>query len=65
MNLVNVCPDISDNWKGGMSDVCRILGINWKTLDRYVKMGKVNATADIKGHRKFSGKEIKRLFYLL
>ncbi len=65
MNLVKTCPDIPDDWKGGMSDVCKLLGIAWKTLDRYVKLGKVNVTADAKGYRKFSGKEVKRLFHLL
>jgi len=66
MNLVNVCPDIPDNWKGGMSDVCVLLGITWKTLDKYAKLGKGRGGIDWKpsknGRKQFSGREIKRFW---
>lgn len=33
--MVNECPDISDNWKGGVVATAKILGISPKTLLRY------------------------------
>ncbi len=66
MNLVKTCPDIPDDWKGGMSDVCRLLGISWKTLDRYVKLGRYAGGIDSRpsknGRRQFVGREIKRFW---
>ncbi len=62
MNLVNTCPDIPDDWKGGMSDVCRLLGIAWKTLDRYIELGKVECQVSVSGRRQFTGREIKRFW---
>lgn len=62
MNLVKTCPDIPDDWKGGMSDVCRLLGISWRTLDRYVKLGKIKCVKSASDRRRFTGREIKRLW---
>ncbi len=62
MNLVKTCPDIPDNWKGGMSDACRLLGISWKTLDRYAKLGKIKCVKSASGRRQFTGREIKRFW---
>ncbi len=65
MNLVKTCPDIPDDWKGGMSDTCKLLGISWKTLDKYAKLD--NRRGGIRwkprnGRRLFSGREIKRFW---
>lgn len=62
MNLVNVCPDIPDDWKGGMSAACRLLGIDWKTLDRYMRLGNIKCRTSTGGRRLFSGQEIKRFW---
>ncbi|MDE6329502.1 MAG: hypothetical protein K2L83_02195 [Muribaculaceae bacterium] len=71
MNLTNTCPDIPDNWKGGMNDVCRILGrpgkpMSRETLRKYAELGKkfggIDYTPGINGRRVFSGKEVKRFW---
>ncbi len=62
MNLVKTCPDIPDDWKGGMSDVCRLLGISWKTLDRYVKLGNIKCRTSESDRKQFTGREIKRFW---
>jgi len=62
MNLVNVCPDIPDNWRGGMSDTSRLLGLSWKTLDRYVRLGYIRCQTSASGRKQFSGREIKRFW---
>lgn len=65
MNLVNVCPDIPDDWRGGRADTARILGIDPKTLDRRAEQGKRNGGIDWtpgKRGKIFAGKEIKRFW---
>ena len=72
MNLTNTCPDIPDNWKGGMSDVCRILGTTGKPISRnmlrkYAELGRKNGGIDWipgkNGRRQFCGKEVKRFWF--
>lgn len=67
MNLVNTCPDIPDNWRGGMSEVSRVLGINRETLRRYVVMGRKKGGIDHmpgkNGRKLFTGREVKRFWY--
>lgn len=67
MNLVNVCPDIPDGWRGGRSETARILGIDPKTLDSKAILGKRNGgigwVPNKSGRGKtFIGKEIKRFW---
>lgn len=61
-----VRPDIPDNWKGGMAETQRVLGgIDFKTLDKYAKLGKRNGGIDSKltlRGRQFIGKEVKRFW---
>ena len=65
MNLVNVCPEIPDDWRGNRADTARILGIDPKTLDVKASLGKRNRGIDwVPGKRGkiFIGKEIKRFW---
>lgn len=70
MNLRKICPDIPDNWKGSITDSCRVLAEDGKrlsadTLRKYARLGKRNGGLDWKpsksGKMMFTGKEIKRL----
>lgn len=74
MNLRKTCPDIPDNWKGGIADVCRILGEDGKpisrhTVERYIALGRFGGGIDAKigarGRKQISGKEVKRLWMIL
>lgn len=63
--MVNVCPDIPDNWRGGRADTARILGISLRTLDRKAEAGKGNGGIDwLPGRRGkiFTGREVKRFW---
>lgn len=67
MNLVNVCPDIPDSWKGSVSATARILGISRDTLYKYAALGKRGGGIDwtvsrSNGRKMFSGKEVKRFW---
>lgn len=66
MNLVTECPDISDGWKGNITEVCRILGLDYKTVSRAADKGKRNGGLDWipgrNGRRMFTGKEVKRFW---
>lgn len=73
-NWRKTCPDIPDDWKGGMSDTQRVLGepgkpIDYKTLDKYTKLTKRNGGIGWfpgkKGRKVFFGKEIKRFWLSL
>lgn len=69
MNLRKTCPDIPDDWKGGMSDVCRILGeskpISPKTIKRRIELGLVKPERDSNNRPRFTGAEVKRLWATL
>lgn len=66
MNLVNVCPDIPDSWRGGRKETAAILGISERTLDRYAAMGRhggIEWKPNMMGRGKtFTGKDIKRFW---
>lgn len=66
MSLVNVCPDIPDNWKGGVTDAGRVLGVSSETIRRAANKGRRNGGMDWivgrNGRKQFSGKEIKRFW---
>ena len=66
MNLVNVCPDIPDNWRGGITATARLLGLSDDTVRKYARLGRRNRGLDWKPSRSgkmiFSGKEIKRFW---
>lgn len=60
MNLVNICPDIPDNWRGGRADTARILGIGLRTLDRKSALGRRGGGIDwcrASGARYFQAKK--------
>lgn len=64
--LVNVCPDIPDDWRGGVADVARILGICPDTVAKYAKLGRRHRGLDWKpsmsGRKQFTGREVKRFW---
>lgn len=67
MNLVNVCPDIPDGWRGTRAETARLLGIDPKTLDNKAALGKrfggIDWLPSRSGRGKtFVGKEIKRFW---
>lgn len=66
MNLVNVCPNIPDNWRGGVTATARVLGIDPCTLRKYAKLGRMSGGIDWapskSGRKQFSGREIKRFW---
>ncbi len=70
MNLSNVCPDIPDNWRGGVAATCRVLGgakpISDETLRKYARLGRRLGGIDWKvsksGRMMFYGAEIKRFW---
>lgn len=66
MNLVTECPDIPDNWKGGVSEVCKILGLDRNTIRKAALKGKsfggLDWTLGKNGRKQFSGKEVKRFW---
>ncbi|MDE6338541.1 MAG: hypothetical protein K2K97_01990 [Muribaculaceae bacterium] len=67
MNLVKTCPDIPDSWKGNISDVCRILGLNYRTVRKAAEKGRRNGGIDwiagLGGRMMFTGKEVKRFWH--
>lgn len=67
MNLRKTCPDIPDDWKGGITDACRILGegkpISDKTLRKH--LGSIRVTRRANGRIQLTGREVKRLWALL
>lgn len=69
MNLRKTCPDIPDDWKGGISDVCRILGefkpISPKTIKRWIELGLVKPERGSNDRLRFTGGEVKRLWTIL
>lgn len=67
MSLVNICPDIPDDWRGNRADTARVLGIDPKTLDTKAILGKRNGGIDWHPNKSgrgkiFTGKEIKRFW---
>lgn len=69
MNLVNICPDIPDAWRGGSTAVCKILGgISRRTVDKYAALGRRGGGIDWKPGRRgriFSGREVRQLWHIL
>lgn len=68
MALVNICPDVPDDWAGGRSETARLLGIDPKTLDRYTSIGKRDGGIGWRPRRTgkgktFLGKDIKRFWH--
>lgn len=66
MNLVTTCPDISDSWKGGVSKVAEILGLDRSTIRKAALRGKSFGGLDWSlgknGRKVFTGKEVKRFW---
>ena len=63
----NECPKVSDSWRGGVSETCRLLGISANTLRKYAQLGRKNGGIEWHpnraGRMRFSGKEIKRFWH--
>ena len=70
LNLVKTCPDIPDNWRGGIGATAEILGLDRSTVRKYAKLGKRNGGIDSKPKPNgklgmiFYGREIKRFWHL-
>lgn len=70
MNLSKTMPDIPDDWKGNVTDTCRVLGgekpISVTTLKKYAAIGRRHGGIDYNVNRKglmvFIGKEVKRFW---
>ena len=70
MNLRNTCPDIPDDWRGGIMAACRILGdekpVSDDWLRKKARLGRRCGGIDWKpsktGKMVFYGKEIKRFW---
>lgn len=72
MNLAKTCPDIPDNWRGNITDTCKILGedkpLSRNTIRKYIKSGKdggIRCMISSNGRILFSGKEVKRFWHTL
>ena len=65
MNMVNVCPDIPDDWRGGIAEVVRVLGVSRSTVIRKAQLGRRHGGLDWtpgKRGKTFTGKELKRFW---
>ena len=64
--MVNELPNISDSWRGGVTDTAKVLGIARQTLRRYARIGKRNGGIDCtfgrNGRMVFIGRGSKRFF---
>ncbi len=69
MNLVNVCPNIPDGWRGGVCDVSRVLGLHRETIKKYALIGKRYGGIDYRvtrsGRKTFTGREVKRFWEMM
>lgn len=67
MNIVNTCPEIPDNWKGGVGKVSEVLGLSTETIRRAAAKGSRNGGLDWipgkNGRKQFTGKEVKRFWH--
>lgn len=66
MKLVKTCPDIPDDWKGGVTEVASLLGMSRTTLlDKCSKKkrdGGIVWGTGRGGRKVFTGKEVKRFW---
>ncbi len=66
MSLVNICPDIPDNWRGGVMDVSKVLGLSRESIRKAAILGKSDGGIDWipgkNGRKWFTGKEVKRFW---
>lgn len=69
MNLRKTKPDISDDWKGGITDVCRILGderpLSSKTVRKYIRLAGVKPQIGTNGRMLLTGKDVKHLWRMI
>lgn len=67
MNLRKTCPDIPDDWKGSITDACRILGdskpISDKTLRK--RLGDIKTVRGANGRLQLTGKDVKLLWRMI
>ena len=64
--MVNVCPNIPDDWRGTIAEASKILGLHRDTIRKYADVGRQAGGLDWKpskkGRKTFTGKEIKRFW---
>lgn len=70
MKVVNLCPNIPDNWKGTRAESARLLGINPKTLDKYIRIAEQDRLITVKrswvsGRIQYTGELVKYIWYLI
>ncbi len=62
--MVTECPQISDNWRGGVIAVAKILGLSREKIRLDAILGKSGGGIDWipgkNGRKQFLGKEVKR-----
>lgn len=67
MNLRKTCPDIPDDWKGSITDVCRILGeekpISDKTLRK--RLGHIKLVRGTNGRLQITGRQVKLIWSMI
>lgn len=70
MNFSQTCPSIPDNWRGNITEACKVLGgekpISRTTLEKYMRipyrLGGIQWYTTRKGRKMFTGKDIKRFW---
>lgn len=60
MNIVNECPDISDDWRGNLTQTSALLGLSTQTVRRAADRGDIRYIVGKNNRRQFYGKEVKR-----
>lgn len=73
MNLRKTCPDIPDSWKGGITEVAKLLGedkpISQTTVQKYTQLGcnigLFNISKGLNGRVQYSGVTVKALWRLM
>lgn len=67
MNLRNTCPDIPDDWKGSITDACRILGerkpISDKTFRK--RLGNIKTVRGANGRLQITGRQVKLIWSMI
>lgn len=62
--MVTECPEISDNWRGGVVAAARVLGLSREKIRQASALGRRNGGIDWvpgkNGRKQFLGKEVKR-----
>lgn len=73
MNLRKTCPDIPDTWKGGITEVAKLLGeekpISQTTVIKYTQLGcsfgLFSISKGLNGRVQYTGVAVKTLWNLM